>query len=137
MPLSARSQIAATFLLVLGLAYIWVSAPPFFVNLIFAILCVMWSAWILRSIFQGSDELKAASLRYALAAASGVGVPLSLALVMLMTAAPGIQQTIANMAAASPLPPSAAGFGLGVTFTLVVMCTVVVIANSVWWASKR
>ncbi|MEM9495284.1 MAG: hypothetical protein AAGA09_04725 [Pseudomonadota bacterium] len=56
-----------------------------------------------------------------------------------MTAAPGIQGMIANMAAISKsgLSPAATGFAMGVAFTVLVLCFVLVIANSVWWASKR
>ena len=137
MPLSAKSQIAATIIIFLGVSYIWVFSPPFFVTVIFTALCVTWAAWIFISIFRGPDELKSARLRYALAAASCVGVPVALAFVMLMIASPDIQSVIVSMTALSPLSPAAAGFGLGVTFTLVVSCAVLVIANSVWWATKR
>lgn len=69
-----------------GAAYIWVFGAPFFATVIFTVLCLIWSAWILVSIFKGTDELKTAGIRYALAVASGVGVPLSIAFVMLMVA---------------------------------------------------
>ena len=136
---STRSQIAASVVIFLGVALIWVFDPPFFLIAIFAALCIMWSALIFISIFQGADELKSASVRYGLAAASGVGVPLCLVFVMLMTATPGVQDAITNMAAVSKsgLSPAAVGFAMGVTFTVFVLCIVLVIANSVWWASKR
>ena len=139
MPTSTRSQIAASVAIFLGVAIIWVFDPPFFVLAIFAALCIMWSALNFISIFRGTDELKSASVRYGLAAASGVGVPLCLIFVMLMTATPGIQDAITNMAAVSKsgLSPAAIGFAMGVTFTVVLLCIVLVIANSVWWASKR
>jgi len=137
MPTSTRSQIVASIVIFLGVAYFWVFSPPFFVNVIFVVLCVMWSAWIFISIFRGTDELKSAGVRYALAAASGIGAPLSIAFVMLMVASLDVQRGIASLAALSPLSPAAAGFGLGVSFTVLVMCAVLVTANSVWWASKR
>lgn len=137
MPTSTRSQIVASIVILLGVAYFWVFSPPFFVNVIFVVLCVMWSAWIFISIFRGTDELKSAGIRYALAAASGIGAPLSIAFVMLMVASPDVQRGIASLTALSPLSPAAAGFGLGVTFTVLVMCAILVTANSVWWASKR
>ena len=139
MPASARSQIVASIAIFLGVAFIWVFGPPFFVTVIFGVLCFMWSAWIFISIFRGTDELKSAGVRYGLAIASGVGVPLSLAFVMLMIATPGIQGAITNIAtfSNSGLSPAAIGFGLGVTFTLVVSCAVFAIGNCVWWASKR
>ena len=137
MPTSTRSQIVASIAILLGVAYFWVFSPPFFVNVIFVVLCVMWSAWIFISIFRGTDELKSAGIRYALAAASGIGAPLSIAFVMLMVASPDVQRGIASLTALSPLSPAAAGFGLGVTFTVLVMCAILVTANSVWWASKR
>lgn len=137
MPTSTKSQIVASVVIALGVAYFLFFDPPFFANVIFVVLCVMWSAWIFISILRGKDELLAAGVRYALAVASGVGVPLSLAFVMLMIATPAIQRAIAKLTALSGLSPSAAGFGLGVTFTMIVLCVVLVIANSVWWASKR
>ena len=69
--------------------------------------------------------------------ASGVGVPLSLSFVMLMVAMPDIQRTIISVAAKSPLPSAAAGFGLGVTFTIIMLCAIFAIGHAVWWASKR
>ena len=103
------------------------------------VLCVTWSAWIFLSIFRGTDELKSAGVRYGLAIASGVGVPLSLACVMLMVATPGIQGAITNIAtfSKSGLSPAATGFGLGVTFAVVALCAVFVIGHWVWWVSKR
>ncbi len=136
---STKSQILASIVIFLGVAYIWVFAPPFFVTVIFMVLCVMWSAWIFISIFRGSDELKSASLRYALAAASGVGVPLTLAFVALMIATPDIQRVITSITAfsGSGLTPAAAGFGLGVTFSVIVLCAVFIMSHWTWWASKR
>lgn len=139
MPTSVRSQTLASIFVFLGVALIWVFDPPLFVTVIFMVLCVTWSAWIFLSIFRGSDELKSAGIRYGLAIASGVGVPLSLTFVMLMIATPGIQGAISNIASFSKsgLSPASTGFGLGVTFTVVVLCAVFVIGNWVWWASKR
>lgn len=136
---SAQSQTLASVVIFLGVAFIWGFAPPFFVTAIFMVLCVMWSAWIFISIFRGTDELKAAGVRYGLAMASGVGVPLSLAFVMLMIATPGVQDAITKVSSFSNsgLSPTAIGFGMGVTFTTIVSCVVLVIANSVWWVAKR
>lgn len=139
MPTSATSQITAFIAIFLGVAFIWVFNPPFFVTVIFMVLCVMWSAWVFISIFRGSDELKSASIRYGLATASGVGVPVSLAFVTLMIGMPDIQGAVTNVAmfSESGLSPAAVGFGLGVTFTAVVMCVVFVVGNWAWWASRR
>jgi len=139
MLMSTKSHIVASIVVFLGVAYIWVFAPPFFVTVIFAVLCVLWSAWIFISIFRGTDELQSAGVRYALAMASGIGVPLTLAFVVLMIAMPGVQHAIASIAAfsGSGLPPAAIGFGLGVTFSLIVLCAVFVISHSIWWTSKR
>ncbi len=139
MPTSAQSQTVASIATLLGVAFIWIFSPPFFVTAIFMVLCVAWSAWIFISIFRGTDELKSAGVRYGLAMASGVGVPLSLAFVALMIATPGVQGAITNIAALSKsgLSPPAIGFGLGVTFTVVVLCAVFAAGNWVWWVSKR
>ena len=139
MPTSTRSQIAMSIVAFLGAAYIWVFGVPFFATVIFTVLCLMWSAWTFISIFRGTDELKSASIRYALAVASGVGIPLSIAFVMLMVATPDIQRVITSMAAfsRSGLSPAAVGFVLGVSFTFVLLCAVFAISHSVWWASKR
>ena len=136
---SAQSQTVAFIVIFLGVAFIWGFTPPFFVSVIFMALCIAWSASIFISIFRGTDELKSAGIRYALATASGVGVPLSLVFVMVMIATPGLQGAITHIAtfSKSGLSPAATGFGLGVTFTVIVSCAVLVIANSVWWASKR
>lgn len=137
MPTSTRSQIVASVFIFFGVGYFLVFDPPFIANVVFAAVCVMWAAWVFISILRGTDEPLAAGIRYALAAASGVGVPLSLAFVMLMIATPDIQRMVSGMTAMSKLSPGAAGFGLGVTFTIVVLCTVLIAAHSVWWASKR
>lgn len=139
MPTSAKSQIAAFIAIFLGVAFIWVFDPPFFVTVVFMVLCLMWSAWVFISIFRGSDELKSAGIRYGLATASGVGVPVSLAFVTLMVATPGVQGAVTNIAmfSESGLSPAAVGFGLGVTFTVVVMCAVFVVGNWTWWVSRR
>ncbi|MCV0424900.1 MAG: hypothetical protein K5905_05490 [Roseibium sp.] len=139
MSISAKSQIVAFVIIFPGAVYFFVSTPPFIANVIFVTLCVMWSAWIFISIFRGPDELKSASIRYALAVASGVGVPLTLAFVMLMIATPDIQRAITSIAAysGSGLSPATVGFGLGVTFSLVTLCAVFMISHSVWWVSKR
>lgn len=139
MPTSTKSQIAMAIVALLGAAYIWVFGVPFFATVIFTVLCLMWSAWTFISIFRGTDELKSAGIRYALAVASGIGLPLSIAFVMLMVATPDIQRVITSMAAfsRSGLSPAAVGFGLGVSFTFVLLCAVFAISHSVWWASKR
>ena len=139
MPASTQSQIAASVVILLGVAFIWVADPPFFVTAIFMALCVAYSACNFIAVFRGTDELKSASVRYGLAAASAFGVPLSLAFVMLMIATPGVQDAITTMAAASKsgMPPAAVGFAMGVTFTVIVLCILLVIANAVWWTSKR
>ena len=139
MPISAKSQIVAFIAIFLGVAIIWVFNPPVLVIAIFMVLCFMWSGWTFISIFRGGDELKSASIRYGLATASGVGVPVSLAFVMLMIAAPDIQGAITNIAmfSQSGLSPAAVGFGMGVTFTMVVMCAVFLLGNWAWWASRR
>ena len=139
MSTSAQSQVIASIVAFVGAVYIWIFAPPFFVTVIFTVLCLMWSAWVFTSIFRGTDELKSAGIRYALAVASGVGLPLSIAFVMLMVAMPDIQRVITSIAVSSTsgLSPPAVGFALGVSFTFIVLCAVFAISHSVWWASKR
>lgn len=139
MPVSKQSQIAASIIALLGVAYLFVFDTPFIATVIFTVLCVAWSAWIFLSIFRGTDELNSASIRHALATASGVGVPLSLAFVMLMVATPSIQGAITNVAmfSRSGLSPAAIGFALGVTFSLFVSCAVFAASHTAWWISKR
>lgn len=137
LPQSTSVQIITMVTIFLGVICIWTLKPPFFLNALFGILCFLWSGWTFISIFRGTDELKSASVRYALAAASGVGVPLSVAFVMLMIAREDIQLAITQIAGKSPLWPAAAGFGLGVSFTIIVMSSVFIISHTVWWASKR
>lgn len=136
---STRPQVAASIVIMLGVTYIWVFAPPFFVTIIFAALCILWSAWTIISVLRGTDELQSASTRYALAIASGVGIPLSIVFVLLMISTPSVQDTITNIAMVgnSGLSQAAIGFGLGVTFTMVLQCVICVIASSTWWMSKQ
>ena len=136
---STRSQILVTIIAFLSAAYIWVFGAPFLATAAFTVLCLVWSAWIFISVFRGTDELKTAGIRYALAVASGVGVPLSVAFVMLMVAIPGVQQAITSiaMSSRSGLSPAPVGFALGVSFTFVTMCAVFALSHSVWWFSKR
>lgn len=136
---SAQSQIVVSIVGFVGAGYIWAVGVPFFATAIFTALCLLWSAWIIISIFRGTDELQSAGIRYALAVASGIGAPLSIALVMLMVAIPDVQRVITSVAAASRsgLSPATIGFALGVSSTFIVMCAVFAISHSVWWASKR
>ncbi len=99
----------------------------------------MWSAWTFISVFRGTDELNSAGARYALAIASSIGVPLSIAFVMLMIAVPLIQDTIESTAALgkSGLSPTTIGFGLGVVFTTTLQCVGCAIGYTLWWRSKR
>ena len=136
---SIRSQILATIIALLGAAYIWAFGAPFFATAAFTVLCLVWSASIFFSVFRGTDELKTAGIRYALAVASGVGVPLSIAFVMLMIAVPDVQQAITSIAASSRsgLSPAPVGFALGVSFTFATMCAIFALSHSLWWFSKR
>ena len=68
MSTSTRSQIAATVFVFFGVACFFVFDMPFIASVVFAALCVMWSAWVFISIFRGTDEPLAAGVRYALAA---------------------------------------------------------------------
>jgi hypothetical protein len=134
-----KSPIVAYVAIALGVAYIWIFAPPFIITAIFACLCIMWSAWTFISVFRGTDELNSAGTRYALALASGVGVPLSIVFVMLTVAVPSVQDIVSNIATfgQSGLSPAAIGFSLGVVFTTIIQCAVCAIGYAMWWRSKR
>ncbi len=136
---SAQSQIVISIAAFLGAAFIWTFGAPFFATVIFTMLCLMWAAWIFISILRGTDELKSAGIKDALAIASGAGIPLSIAFVMLMIAMPDIQSAITGIAASSKsgLSPAAVGFALGVSFTFITSCAIFAISHTVWWASKR
>lgn len=139
MQLSKRTQIAALFIPLLGAAYLLIFDTPFIAQVIFVLLCVSWSAWCFISVFRGPDEVEVANVRYALAFASGIGVPLSLAFVLLMIAMPAIQNIISIFASSTrnDLSPATAGFGLGVAFTILILSAVFCSGLAVWWASKR
>ena len=139
MSMSPLSQIIVFVTAFLGAAYIWVFSVPFVVAAIFTVLCLMWAAWVFISVFRGIDELQSAGVRHALAAASGIGLPLAIAAVMVMVAMPDLQRVITAMAASSNsgLAPAAVGFALGVSFTFMVLCAVFAVSHSVWWVSKR
>lgn len=139
MPLSTGSQIAASIVVFIGTACLLAFEVPVVANLIFTALCILWAAWILIAIFRGSDELQSASVRYGLAMASGIGVPIVIACVMLMILTPGLQGAITRISTFSGSGLSAAplGFGMGVTFTVIVLCAVFAIGHWVWWTDKQ
>ena len=139
MPLSERTQAAALFVIFLGTAGLVLFDPPFIALVVFVFLCFSWSAWCFASVFFGSDEVEAASARYALAFASGIGVPISIASILLMSAVPVVQNAITRIATSEglDLSPAATGFGLGVVYTTVVLCISFCVGLTVWWASKR
>jgi len=139
MILSGRTQAAALFVIFWGAAGLLLFDPPLIAQVVFAFLCFSWSAWCFASVFQGPDEVEAASARFALAFASGIGVPISIAFVMLMSAVPAVQNAIARIATSEglDLSPAATGFGLGVVFTTMVLCISFCVGLTVWWASKR
>lgn len=137
MTISMRSQIVASIVAFVGVSLIWIYKPPFVITAAFTAFCLFWSAGVIITIFRGTDELNSASLRYSLAFASGAGTPLCCAFVVLMIAETNLQLAITKLAEFSPLPSAAAGFGIGVTFTILVMCTVFMTAHSIWWISKR
>ncbi|MCH2067603.1 MAG: hypothetical protein MK208_10240 [Shimia sp.] len=139
MPSSTYSQISVFVAVCIGVAFFFVFEVSFVADIIFSALCILWAGWVFFSIFRDQDELKWASVRYALATASSVGVPLSLAFVMLMVTMPALQNVVSSVAAmsGSGLPLSAVGFGLGVTFAMIVMSAVFVISQSFWWVSRR
>lgn len=136
---SARTQYIVSIAAISGAVLSFAYPVPFAVTVVFTTLCIGWGAWIFVSVLRSGDELQSASVRYAMAAASGIGAPLSLAFVMLMVATPGIQRVVTGIAAYSNsgLSPAAIGFALGITFTVMVLCAVLVVGHSLWWASKR
>ncbi|WP_189371068.1 hypothetical protein [Tateyamaria omphalii] len=139
MPLSGRTQAAALFVIFFGTSGFLLFDPPFIAQVVFLFFCLAWSAWCFASVFQGSDEVEAASARYALAFASAIGVPVSIACVIMMSAAPAVQNKITRIAtsAGQDLSPAATGFGFGVAFTTIILCVSFCVGLTVWWASKR
>ncbi|WP_299303500.1 hypothetical protein [uncultured Litoreibacter sp.] len=136
---TGRTQVAALFAIFLGTACLLFFNPPFIVQIIFVLVCFSWAAWYFMEIFRGPDEVESASVRYALAFASGLGAPLSITFVMVMSAVPAIQDAITFMASSAEnnLSPAAAGFGLGVAFAVFALCTSLCVGSTIWWASKR
>lgn len=139
MTLSGRANVAALFAILFGTVYLLLLDPPFIVGVIFVFLCIAWAAWSFGAVFWGSDEVESAKVRYALAFASGIGVAFSIAFVLLMNAVPAVQNAITSMATSdgNELSSAAAGFGLGVAFTVLVLCAALCVGLTVWWASKR
>ena len=138
-PLSGRAQAAALFVIFLGTTSFLLFDPPFIAQVVFVLLCFSWAAWCFVSVFQGPDEMEAASARYALAFASSIGVPISIAFIVLMGAVPSVQNAITGMATSEGLDliPAAAGFGLGVVFTTAVLSISFCVGLIIWWVSKR
>lgn len=139
MSISTRTQYLVGAAAVFGAALFFVFEVPFAGTVVFTALCIAWSAWCFHSVFRGGDELQSASLRYALAAASGFGVPLTVVCVMLMIALPEFQGLVTKIAShsGSGLSLPAVGFGLGVTFAVLLQCAVFALGHSLWWVSKR
>ncbi|WP_341368643.1 hypothetical protein [Yoonia sp. BS5-3] len=133
------TQILAFVAVVIGTAYCVLIGAPRAVRILFVLACIGWSAWHFISIFRGRDEVVAAGIKYALAFASGVGVPCTCLFVVLMIETRGIQNEIASLAsyARSGLHPAAAGFGMGVTFTMLTLTLAFVAGVLSWWAAKR
>ncbi len=139
MPTTKRSQFIALVIIYLCMAYLLTIDPPFFVQFSFVLVCISYAAWCFFTVFRGPDEVQSAHARYALAFASGTSVPLCLTFVMVMTATPSIQNLIASWAmnARGDLLPTAAGFGMGVMFTLSLMVITFATGLTIWWVSKR
>jgi len=139
MPTTKRSQFIALVIIYLCMAYLLTIDPPFFVQFSFVLVCISYAAWCFVTVFRGPDEVQSAHARYALAFASGTSVPLCLTFVMVMTATPSIQNLIASWAmnARGDLLPTAAGFGMGVMFTLSLLVITFATGLTIWWVSKR
>lgn len=139
MPAAKHSQFISLLIILGAVAIMMTIDPPFFVRLTFVLVCIAYSAWCFVTVFRGPDEVQSAAARYALAFASGTGVPLALIFVMIMTATPNLQIAIATLAgnSRSDLLPAAAGFGLGAVFTMGLLTAAFATGLGIWWASKR
>lgn len=136
---STRSQIIALVIVFLATAFFVIFDTPFIANVIVTVLIVAGGAWIMISVLRGPDELQSAAVRFGLAFGAGIGVPFSLAFVMLMRATPNIQDVITRAAAFSTndLSPAAVGFAMGVVFVIFVASMCFAAGHSIWWMSKR
>ncbi|WP_153769578.1 hypothetical protein [Labrenzia sp. CE80] len=134
-----RSQFVTLVVIYVCMAVLLAIDPPFFVQFAFVLACISYAAWCFFTVFRGPDEVQSAHARYALAFASGTSVPLCLTFVTVMVATPSLQNLIASLATntRSDLLPTAAGFGMGVMFTLSLMVITFIIGLTIWWASKR
>ena len=108
-------------------------------SFIMTILAMAWSAWIVIAILRGSDEVKSVATRFGLAFGGGIGIPVAILFVMVMLALPNVAEFIESAAALSKnsLPPAAVGFGLGVSFTALIVSFFFVVGTSVWWLLRR
>lgn len=139
MSASTRSQLVSLVIIYLGVAYLMKFDTPFPVQLIFMFLCIAYSAWCFYTVFQGRDEVVSAGVKFALALASGIGVPLCITIVLVMSGVPSIQDLIVSLEthARSDLPTAAAGFGIGVTFAGAVFLSAFLAGLGIWRVSKR
>lgn len=139
MPVSGRINVAASFAILLGAAYLVLFDPPFIAHVLFVLLCILWAALCFFAVLRGPDEVVSARVRYALAFASVVGVPISATFALFMNAVPAVQNAITFLASSggNELAPAAAGFGLGVAFVVLVLSASLLVGLAVWWASKR
>ncbi|MEP0235871.1 hypothetical protein [Roseibium sp.] len=139
MTLSRPTQISMFVLIVLGTSYFMIAETSFTAQVLFVLFCISYAALCFMSVLGGTDEVVAASIRYALAFASGIGVPLVCLFVLLMKVVPDIQGWISYFAAlsANDVLPAAAGFGLGIVFAMFTLVCVFIAGLMVWWVSMR
>jgi len=135
---SARSQLAAYAFIIISVACFFIFGASLVVTFVFTAAYIIWAGWMFVSVFRSGDEVQSASVRHALAVGSGAGLPISLTVVMLMLAIPGLQSLITDITAfPKDGPPGAIGFAFGVVFTMTVICISAVVGYAMWWASKR
>ncbi|MEP2715284.1 hypothetical protein [Pseudophaeobacter sp.] len=139
MSASVPSQAAMAIAILLMGAFLAVVDIPYILRVCLSLLFIAWGGWMVISTLRSRDELHAASTRFSLALAAGIGTPLSLILVMLMTFAPGARNAISDLASlgADGSDLAITGFGLGVTFTLFLQCSILLLGQALWWMSKR
>jgi hypothetical protein len=121
----------------LGLTVFDVPREPIW-GAVFTGLTLSYCAWLTARDLRGPDEVRSAAVRFGLIFGAGLGAAVSVMVVVLMLAMPGLAEFISRISASDgDLSPANVGFGYGVLFTVVAMMASFAVGYGGWWLSRR
>ena len=121
----------------LGLNVVDVPHEPIW-GAVFTGLVLLYCAWLTARDLQGPDEVRSAAVSFGLIFGAGLGAAVSVMVVVLMLAMPGLAEFITRVSVSSnDLSPANVGFGYGVLFTIVAMMVSFAVGHSGWWLRRR